>query len=384
MTILSVVPDTLSEKMEWRTDIIRTRDGTEQRSSIRTDPRLMVSLGYPVLSEKNRYEFNRLIKQFYEGSIEIPLWQYATRVTATSSSGDSTLSYDFDMSPILVGGKIAVLDRSFRYKGYGVVSSYSSGGVTLTAPIGFTVNSTDHVCPLQSMLIGDSTVITINSKLSDAGFDGTIYTGYAFEIDSSFSLTMYDGFPVLDKRPKTGSESNSILREIIDFETGPSDIFIHGDHLDVSFDRVYRYDRYYTDEIKFWRKFLNTVRGSWKPFLVSSWMEDFGVTTLAQNSSTFTARTGEYVDFDFNIEAFRRIQIEYDDGTYSYHKITGYTDISGGRRFDITPNTPNDAKVASFRKISRLLKAYLGDTVECRHEHLHTEITVSINSTDFG
>jgi len=126
--------------------------------------------------------------------------------------------------------------------------------------------------------------------------------------------------------------------------------------------------------------FFDSVRGAWKPFLLSTQLSDLTlVSPPTQNGTSITVDQNQSEPL-WSYDTFRYIEILYLDGTKSHHRI----DSSSGGQINISPNIPDDPKVSDVIRVSYMLKTRMDDQVQIQHTHLESVISMSVKTTDDG
>ncbi len=385
---LSFIPSVpVQETWTFNTDVIKTRNGAESRLSLREFPRVSLDADFPVITQTERSKFSQYLINNINAIEVIPIWPYLSKLTADASSGGSAISFDVSRVPVVVGGKIAIVnDRTNDFQSYEVATVVSDG------------------CTLTSVLTGDVTtahyaILAMDSLIEGSGKNSidTITQEYSMKFNSwvepelqrpgsAASLTTYDSLPVLDKRPLDGkTEQIGILKEIFDNEIGMRDLISPHLHPNIVNSMSFEVRRQTVPEdFDFWRLFFATTRGGWKPFLHPTYMNDFNLTTpLVAAGTTIVAEENGFTDVLLGYEAFLRIEIEYSDKTISRHNITNVS-VGAELTLTISPALPNDAKVSNVERISHLLKMRGADTVSLSHGSLSTTISFDAVTTDEG
>ena len=106
----------VTEKLSWKTDVLRAGDGTEQRVSVRRYPRQEIEFESLLPRDFDRTEFNAFLFDWHSRVFGVPLWWDARKLTQNATIGDTTLyitSTDY---------------ADFRAGGLAVVIAYDADG----------------------------------------------------------------------------------------------------------------------------------------------------------------------------------------------------------------------------------------------------------------
>ncbi len=389
MSFISLYPDVgFTERWEWKTDILTSYNGAEQRISVRERPRIVQKVSFSAMDQEQRRSIFSLLMTNIENVFTTPLWAYNSRLTQGSSSGTSRVYFDPAACPISDGGLIVFINpHTEDIQSYYVNTIYTDG-CDITGVLSADV-TTKHIAVLgYKAMIDDKAdmstdLITTKSRVSFSSWLEPIVV----RSGNSITLNTYDSLPVLDKIIKAGVKSSLVFkRRVKDPETGLRSFSTGWSHAVIKEVLSFKVNRVLdTDDLDYWRLFVDTIKGAQKAFLLSTNMEDVTLsTTLVQNDSSVIINETDHVLLLHPYDSFKRIRILYSDGTHSYHSITSSVDNGGDATLTVTPLLPNDAKVTNVSRISYLLKGHAGDTVTWRHGHLDSEVSLEFATTDQG
>jgi len=383
--LFNLVPNVdIDEIWEWKTDVIITHNGTEQRLSLRPRPYVTITAEFGPLTQAQRRTAFEVVQNAIKIPTNIALWQYSTPITQQTLIGNNRIYFNVEKVPVAVGGIVVVTNYRTGDVFSDTVTTIHADGATLTNNVTIDVETT-FLLSLGMSAIIDKSNFTINQITAEFDLAFKSFIDPAVERPgTAASLSTFDGLTLLER--KFLNESEETLEydaETIDFG-GVRQYESRHPYADYTGTRRFIFDRVLSNtDSDYWRKFLNTVKGAWKPFLLSTQMQDLTpFTTFTQNTSSITVNEVVLEGLD---NAFSRIEIIYNDGTTSRHEFTSRTDNgNGSTTLSISPNLPNDPKVGSIQRISYLLKCRMGDTVRMSHGHLRSEISFEIRTTDQG
>lgn len=380
----TVVPNIdLTERWEWKTDIIDTYNGTEQRMALRSRPRVSQDCSFGPLTLAERREFIEVLQLNIKDIYATPIWAWNTAITQETASGNGRIYFDPIRVPVADGGLLVLINPTTGLAENHYVTTTESDGATLSTNVANTIGTDWVVCLGCLAFIDNNSGFTEGQQTVEAEvkFQSTLQPAVERE-NTSASLNTFDSLTVLERKFLIDSSLEfDFTREITDFGFKRVLDSAHP-YADIVGKKSFIMDRVLSNtDADYWRKFLNTVKGAWKPFLLSTQMNDLTLDgALTQNGTSITVNEPSIEAPD---DAFSRIQIEYSDGTTSRHVLSNRTDnMDGTYTFDVSPNIPNDAKVANVSKISYLLKVRMSDTVTFNHGSLRTEVSFDIRTTD--
>lgn len=376
----------IKEEWSWKTDILRTINGTESRLSLRPRPRIRLIASFGPFKQNRYREFFEVLQANIKNVFATPIWPYHGPITQQTNSGNNRVYFDPALVPVAANGLLVLIKPYSGLAESHYVTTVHSDGATLATNVSQDITTAFIACLGMSAVINDGSGLGLQqiTATGEVTFDSWVEPAVE-RPGSSASIDTFDSLPILDRRFGEGANfSFNFEKEIVDFDVGLRYLASRIKHAEIEATMEFIADRVLVPgDFDYWRKFFNTIKGSWKPFLLCTNLEDLTLSTaLVQNGTTITFNEPAIEGED---QAFRRIQIEYSDGTTSQHVISNRTVIAGpAYRFDVSPNIPNDAKVANVSKISYLLKMRAADTVSINHGHLRSSISFDVRTTDNG
>ena len=104
---LAVPPESpLNVTYSWKTDIAATRDGTEQRSSIRQLQRVQYDMSIIFDTEESQ---NLIYRQFFSkgaNQFTVPVWESPMKLSVAASADDTSIFFDPDRYDIQAGDQL--------------------------------------------------------------------------------------------------------------------------------------------------------------------------------------------------------------------------------------------------------------------------------------
>lgn len=386
MTTITFLPEqgSVNEAWTWETDVLTTWNGSETRLSLAPTPRVEQRGSFRAVTPGERRETWLRFAEDLDSPDVVPLWAWGSRVNASASSGTATVTFDTARAQVAVGDHLILVKV-----GTGESQAHLINAVTATT-VTLATNLTADIDADWTAYKGMLALIKNSNSLGFAQTDGTL----SLRMDSweepvvqaentAASLTTFNSLPVLERLTLApATEEHEFPRTVLDFGLGGRSIGTRNTNVLVTLKRRFLVDRA-TDpaDVDYWRLFLDTVKGSWKAFLMSTQLEDMTLASgLSQGGTTMTVSEGVY-DLYHAFDAYKNFEIVYSDGTSSYHTITN--SASNGV-VTFTPALPSDPKVSSVDRISYLLKCRMADRLQWRHRALKSELAFDVTTTNDG
>lgn len=384
MTTFGYIPNSgLTETLEWKTDVLITHNGTEQRMSLREDPRVTQSGTFFVGTQGQRRQMNRRVSSAIQTVTLVPLWAYGAKINQLTPTGGNRIYFDISVMAISAGDNLVLINLRTTEIIEAVIDTVETDGATLVENVTGDVTTSYVVFPAVESII-KSYQASQDSVTSEAKIEYESWIELPLEGENtSATIITLNSLPVLTQRFLIGSSEGITYRyEVIDNEVGYREYRSRDVLTRFLGDKRFICKRFLdTAQMDYWRKFLNTVKGSWKSFLMSTQMQDMRPTTVSSPADSFIRVDIGTYDFQ---EAYRHIEIEYSDGSVSRHRVSSISDLGATTQLNLSPSLPNDAKVANIARISYLLKVRMGDTVQLQHGPFESVISFEIISTNEG
>ncbi|UXO93750.1 hypothetical protein Pan1_35 [Pseudanabaena phage Pan1] len=383
-TIIPEVP--VKEEWRWETDLITTWDGTQSRLSLMENPRIKLDFDVTVVDFEERRILYDLIASAIKVPSLVPQFQYASPLTQTTPLGGSRLYFDPVINNARVGGYVVAINRATRESLLGQVTTIHADGVTLNAALGQEITPPLwYVIPCLTCYLEDGSGLDFGTMAGSFSLRGEATEDFDIERPNSVrTVTTFDSLPVLEWPILiTTTERFSYRRDLIDSGIGARVVrsrdkaFVVQRALKFSADRT-------IDDLDYWRTFFATVRGSQKPFLLTTQLPDLLVRDpVTQGASSITITKNDYIPKYFPLDAFKRIEITYANGQKTYHKVTSAAiDALSVGTISFTPALPNDPAFTNITRISYLQKVKASDTVKLEHFNDYTYVKFSVETVE--
>jgi len=389
---LEEIPDfPVLEQWEWLTDVIRTADGSEQRISIRNQPRRRLEGMILIKDDVDREEQLRRWYELMEATTVIPFYQYATRITQDSVITDTKIYFDPAKTDVRAGEKVIIYhpqdDTSFPLE----LTAMAADGATLD-PLTYNVYAGDLIAPAFDCHLDNRTGVQMTQVAGQLRLRAQT-AEYRDDFDrpgSTATITTYDSLDVMDRIPLASrgfvDEIVDMGPAIIDNESGVIDRSSPWLHASVDGVRKWIFNRKTNPtEMDWWRDFLTARHGMRVSFLMPTWREDlFLDTDPSAGVLQFDVEGLDYHNRYSEFDTYKRLQLINPDGDIIYRTVDYTTSSPGGiTTITLTSAMPVDSSWENGFTISFLHRVRLNsDRVRLTHGPMDTEIELSIRTVD--
>lgn len=332
------------EQLQFATNIMRSKDGTEQAFSLRLAPRS--SIRYLFRMSEASDELRTRLRTILLGggpnlSIGVQLWWEARRITSAALSSDVVINCDTSNMQIAIADNVVFTSPSLENT-IAEVLSFTASTITLTQAIGTALPEGTHCIPVRygRLMSGNARTsvaargledLTVSITTEDDNDISSLSTEY-------FDLSPFEspGRPILKERCMRGARmSGTIEREqqVIDSITGR--VFISGS--EPLGEESYQMHVWInsTPQLFAWREFLHYIRGDWGKFYMPSFQNDlplFQDFTLGGNTFVIPEMgiAAMFTDSGVPYAPKRDLRIVTGDGEMYYRRITDVTDNGNG------------------------------------------------------
>ena len=390
------IPDApVQERWEWLTNIMKSWDGTEQRASLRLQPRR--TLLYSRLlddEDARRLHYEHFYKNI-NGRIIIPYYQYATVLTQDSLLGTNRVYFDPAKTDVREDEYIVITDPATEAGVLAFIDTLEVDGATLLDNLEQDVNTGDLVAPSLPSLYPDGTGLGMIQLSGDYTLTSRTFGDRetSFERPGSAAwpaIFEYDSMKVLTERPLVRDRITEQFiggKVMARNDVGVLDFTDRWLRPDVAGERLYLIQRT-TDYTKLdrWRTFFEETYGQREPFLLPTFRPDLTLAeAVVQNSSTITINEQDYENRYFPYDTYKRIQLmAANDLTTVWRTVVNV--IQSGSDLILTFDEPlpdSTLFAGSDLTLSFLNKVRLNsDTVDLVHWQTHSLLRFSVRNID--
>jgi len=337
---------------EFRTDIITSRSGREQRNALRAEPRK--SLSFLSTCSADRYRvMQRQVSvgqgtAWYVGDVTV-----AVHTADVVPAGADTVEVDDvpfwlveDAPVVLVSGSLHVL---------ATVSEIDGSEVTFDGAFDVAWPAGTAVVPacLAYLDVGLSGSVKTNN-LVELMVNFTVDPGTGLVEPPSSPDVVFNGREVFLKRPNWRESVTSKLvsgREDLDYGRGPLAHFLPVEFPEGDLQATYVGKS--VAEIEAIRKFFVRMKGQQGEFYMPSWMQDIEPKQdLVNGQATITVKGTEFADAYGDDTVHRALVVIKTDGTMLYRKVSAVAISGSDSRITCTTNWPSNIPLASISAVS--------------------------------
>lgn len=401
--LLLVAPEVpVNERLSWKTDVITSRNGTEQRFGLRQIARQVLT--YKVIYENVEQE-RQVYEQFFAKGAEafsVPIWHEPLRLMEDAALGATQVEIDtarYDVRPedqLYIeheGGGSYEIVRVQQVQSNGTtVALYTALLAPLSAKARFYRVAVVNLPSKPSLRRGAFQHLESNLDLRVVT-DRDIYVGNAAPVEIAPATQLRDriiaplvytlgGVPVIHARPLVTNqieESFDWNFEITDYETGPVEQYTPRDNAMVVVDRTfhskYAYQRFFFNYV------MNYMHGQRKPVWLPTWQEELNarITSMIGNIVTIS---DEQFYANFRGTSHRGLWIRHTAGWLARRIVGVMRDGEGNSIVEIEPALPIDFPALPPYRVGFLTLSRLGsDEVEMEHRTAYSLINMTFAST---
>jgi len=351
--------------VQYWTDVHKSWSGLERRTALLGKPRESLALTATIIDETVFRELRR--RRVFDPTA---LFLIPVRHEAAAVSGDVTgTSFVVDGTYLdwLVPGQRVYIEGSTS--GYAAVIQTAGAGpgatvtVDIAPPSGVFPGTCTVVMPIRHFYLEPANPVT-RYNVGAGQWAVTARAKFPMTtIGTGAVVNTFDGLPVLDVQPiivGLGAE---------DRPDGGVEVFDYDGAISLEWSRdvadIFRGHAYVITghaDRQYHRKFLETVVGRQKPFLLPTWRDDFAV--ASQAGANITLDDGfAYASDWFPSLAHRRLRLELVNGSVIYRRVLS---ISGTTQSILTTDSSIPATISRLMLLETVRLA--NDTVEFEFE----------------
>lgn len=350
-----------TESLEWRTDVLRSFDGSEQRRSLRTKARRSFEYSAAIFRE-NTALFENLLWGWQNRLYAVPVWSDKTRLTSSANQGDTVLNLNASVYSFVPGGLLVLFAGTTNYE-VAEIDSVTGSTVVLSRPLEAPWSLDTSVYPANLGHLPNAVptqrytgnVLTASIRITTSPVETDPYT------PTAAAPVLYQDIEVLTRQPNWIRPLDNTFEyafDVIDQNTGA----ITWDQTE-SFPRIVRrYSWLLRDraEVLAFRQMLGRLRGQAKPLWVPSWHLDFRVVTDIGSADTFIAVADNEFSSMVGLDAARNnICLRTEDGQTFYRKLVGVSSTAGVTRLQMDSTIGVSVPVSNVRALHILNLSHL-------------------------
>jgi len=359
----------IKEVLQWKTDVIKSADGTETRSSLRRFPRQV--LEYEIVPRRpvDLTTIRALLMEWQPRIFGVPIWWWSRKLTSDASSGaTSVIVSDLNFMDLRVGGLVMIAqaepnDVRVIQSTVLEVSRFGSPANTIVftsaLPQDFNIVDGAFITPVVPCVVDQN--ITLARAADGFSEYKMRFTSTANDSDLSdiTPFSTYQSKVLLDNknimRGKSYKQTITHKNTRVDFAIGGIQAFstqlvgIPSHPLQLQND----------SNQEEWEKrgLFYALRGKQVSFFLPTFQPDLElISDASSGAANIDIANVGYTNFIQNRAPLQDIRILMNDGTVLNHRVTGSVEVSPGERLTITPTLSQDVNVADINEISFLVQ----------------------------
>jgi hypothetical protein len=373
------------QRYRYRTDVMKAMDGSEHRFALIANPRVMLEYQYMLTDEEVR-QISADLFNYIDQQWRVPLWHEPFRITADVAQGASQATSNFTNNDF-EQYQYCYLDREDETPGEFIMMD-SIGSSVIT----FTGGTTDQAYPAGSYLYPAATA-RVKNKQALARLPVAL-SPFSMELlvedmrplgGAGASLNTYQSLNVLERRPLNNHPAEERFYKpftLIDHGLKLAQLMSEADYADIDKSRVWLVpDR---DDLQYWKKFLETVRGGREQFFISTWRGDLVLYAQPNPSDTWIKVLDDtnFKDYWENSAAHVDLQMETTTDGDIQRRISSVVDnLDGTLTINFTTALPATSglaiNVVSFLELSR----FASDEFVFTHYSGYSMVETSLRTT---
>jgi hypothetical protein len=363
------------ETLSFETNIIRNIDGTEQRISVRKNPRQRFDLIVRTDNDENmRRRLETLMFDWQARTWGLPMWHESTYLTTAAAINDTVMTVaDTANRDFRVNG-LAVVYTDEKVFDVQTVTAITATTVTFENPILNNYPVDTLVMPLRQANMKR----TIDAKRWPSA-DQVMNTRF-FVQDNDANIGDTSAYNSYNSKVLLDDQKNVIRNSTLNEEYVQDLIFLDsvaGSRYQksplASGRKAFSLTLVARDQAELWqvRRLFHALRGKAVSFYIPTFAKDFIVTTdLGSGTATMDVENIGYSNFVRARKPHNLIWVELNDGTTYVREISSASEIdSNSESLTLTTTWPSTISTGDIKRVSYLEEVRLNsDTVQVDYE----------------
>ena len=284
----------IAERLEWKTDILKSYKNDEQRIQIRGNPRRFFE--FSILLERWQLpQFEALLFGWQPFDFYLPIWTDGERLSAGLSAGATTINCSTAHREYQDGGRVIIMAADDGEAAYGTAFGFSeivdiatvgSGVLNLASSVLSSYSIGAWIAPVRDARATQSVSLARDCQdVISARLEFELTEDYRIPAAPS-GLTMYQGIDVFEmaiNRREGIDETFSRSWDRLDNDTGLSLLEARNDRPNISASRLMLLDG--RAEIEAFREWLHYRKGQLEPFFSPSENHDLDLHGAIENGN---------------------------------------------------------------------------------------------------
>ena len=345
----------VKEVLEFRTDIMEAKDGTEQRVRVRDNPRQRINLEF-FEEDDEAANLRNLLFDWLPRVWGIPIWWEERQLGAAIAVNDLTITVDTTFGDFRVGGIVMIFEDQFNFEAL-EIDSFNATTITFTSPV------------LRTHAVKDTTVMPVRFAYANPNGPGEkhLIQGQSrismdfttidnVDLADATPFPTYKGQVLLDEpnliRGANISEGWSRRTVSLDPIAGPPVQLPMNDRSRLATRKSF----FSATPQRLWeiRRLMHFLQGGVKPFYLPSFRPDVRVTVdIGASATIINIRNIGFTNFVVQRQPFQNVRLLKTDDTSFIRQITGSVVVDSDTE-QITIDTAFSGSAIPVTDIKRL------------------------------
>lgn len=345
------------ERLEWLTDVLEMRNGSEQRYRMRHHPR--ISLEYEAILHGQKTQVASSLLFGWQGKTwGVPMWHQEQSLTTDIAAGDTVVPITTQQYEYFVGGSVILYADYDRHE-TGKIRAITPTQVKLETGLTNAWPVRTRVMPVLTGVMRDPVQLSRKALNTVSG----VFRFFGEEYRPTFTEppASYKSLPVLSidsNRATDLAEQWTRKTYLVDNQIGQSLTF---DLVDSSY-TTYQHELISANLSVFsqYRDFLLYVSGRWKSFWFPTYLQDMELAApVVSGQSTLSVKALRYTGMVKGHELRKHLRIADRRGNVYYREIISYSEGPNNTEVinldsPITADISPGFELISYMAISRL------------------------------
>lgn len=345
----------VTERLSFLTDVMVSRDGSEQRVALRSKPRRSFEYRFNAFG-REWVRLQNALWGWHRYAFSTPIWTDVSELEADAPAGSSSLQLDTSNRGFAVGGQALIYSDANLFEVVSI-SGVTSSTVTLERETQKAWSRLSRVYPAAISHLPNSVPV---QKLTDNVVTGAVTLNLdPVRTDPRLPVVAaavtHDGYEVMLREPNWSAELDNSSEQdfgLLDNQTGATNYVVTQ-----SFARTMRGMRWLLEgraEIDDFRALLRRLNGRQKAVYIPTFSTDMTLLDAASSgASVIKVDCPKLAAFVGVNEAYRHIVIEMTTGILGYYQITSLTeDDDGAQLVGLSPSLSTSIVPGNVRRIS--------------------------------
>lgn len=386
ITLFEFVPQGgVTEKLEFLTNIMKARDGTEQRVALRRFPRHRIKYKVLTVSDRDRNRLNSFMVDWSSRLFAVPIWWEARRITTDTAVSATTIDVvSTDYARFVVGGLALIMQVDVdgtRTVDTLEIASLTANSITLTSGVQnvYQKNVSFVVPAIPGVLNSTVPKSRRRSTLQELTADFLLIENEQ-DLSDTTAFTSFNGrVTIEDANFIDGQIQEEFSRKVIRLDENTGELIqTSGEDRAVIASNM-RWEVESAQRLWEIRQLLHALKGRQVSFYQPTFNHDFTLAAAASSGSTAidVVNVG-YTTYVKSREPYNAIRIVLVEGTLHSspleaddlrYIITGSSEVTADvERLTIAGNLPLDIDSTNVERIEFIMLNRMdNDTVEIFH-----------------